>query len=215
MLAQTLVTSLFVLALTTAAAASSLRFKNGTYKIVQLTDIHMGDDPQKDRQTQQVRFECPTLARSCQPVFIHHCKRSACDSAQVIATVLNSEDAVDLIVLSGDMVSGYAWNGTDGWYSSKWVASIRCQCIQNAAMLHKLDLDRARHSVSQQLLRHAQASVSFAAVCRLMYLEARSPLAPDKPSSLLRVCRAFVQVQDDHRRAGQLQYTPCLHPWQS
>jgi hypothetical protein len=126
MRAQTLVTSLFVLALiTAAAAASSLRFKNGQYKIVQFTDIHMGDDPLKDRQTQQVRFDYPKLARSCHRVFIHHCKRFACNCAQVIAKVLNSEDAVDLIVLSGDMVSGYAWNGTDGWYSSKWVAHIR------------------------------------------------------------------------------------------
>lgn len=43
----------------------------------------------------------------------------------MITDVLKAEGVVDLIALSGDMVSGYAWDGTDGWYSKMWAASTQ------------------------------------------------------------------------------------------
>jgi hypothetical protein len=41
------------------------------------------------------------------------------NSAQAVKAVLAAESVVDLVVLGGDMISGYAWNGSDGWYASK------------------------------------------------------------------------------------------------
>ena len=38
---------------------------------------------------------------------------------QVQEAVLAAESP-DLAVFSGDMVSGYAWDGKPGWYAARW-----------------------------------------------------------------------------------------------
>lgn len=40
-------------------------------------------------------------------------------SPQVQEAVLAAEHP-DLVVFSGDMVSGYAWDGRPGWYAARW-----------------------------------------------------------------------------------------------
>lgn len=70
---------------------ASLRFRaDGTFKIVQLTDMHFGESVDKDRRTQEVQ-----------------------------RAVLEAEKP-DLVVLSGDMVSGYAWDRRNGWFEKRW-----------------------------------------------------------------------------------------------
>lgn len=38
---------------------------------------------------------------------------------QVIASVLEYEKP-DFVALSGDMVSGFAWDGRKGWFEERW-----------------------------------------------------------------------------------------------
>ena len=49
-------------------------------------------------------------------------------SSQAMATFLRTEPDVDLVVLSGDMVSGFVWwkqrdhhTGPVGWFETRWV----------------------------------------------------------------------------------------------
>eukprot|EP00128_Syssomonas_multiformis_P008322 Colp12_sorted_trinity150504_noHs@31960 len=82
-----------LLAVVAATSTERLRFnKDGTFKIVQFTDLHYGELPSsKD-----------TL------------------SAQVQDTILKAEKP-DLVVMTGDMVSGYAWSHlTRNWFKSLW-----------------------------------------------------------------------------------------------
>lgn len=54
---------------------------NNTFKFVQLTDIHFGENLEKDLKNQDV-----------------------------IRTIIESEQP-DFVVVTGDVVSGYAWDG--------------------------------------------------------------------------------------------------------
>lgn len=73
-------------------STSSLQFKeDGTFKIIQFTDLHFGEADDKDARTQMV-----------------------------MRTVLRAEHDADLVVLSGDMVSGYAWDRSQGWFQAAW-----------------------------------------------------------------------------------------------
>jgi hypothetical protein len=38
-----------------------------------------------------------------------------CLLLQVMEAVLNAEPDVDLVLLTGDMLSGWFWDGTPGW----------------------------------------------------------------------------------------------------
>jgi predicted MPP superfamily phosphohydrolase len=70
---------------------SKLMFdSDGKFKVLQITDIHYGEDEQKDTLTtglleKLIEIEKPNVA-----------------------------------VLTGDMVSGYAWDKTEGWYERQW-----------------------------------------------------------------------------------------------
>ncbi|KAF2076216.1 hypothetical protein CYY_002457 [Polysphondylium violaceum] len=64
---------------------------NGQFKIVQFTDLHYGETVYYDAF-----------------------------SANAQNQVLIAEPDADLVVLTGDCVSGYAWNGSAGWLASKW-----------------------------------------------------------------------------------------------
>jgi len=72
---------------------SPLRFRqDGTFKIVQFTDLHFGEGVREDAATQKA-----------------------------MTTVLQTEGDVDLVVFSGDMVSGWKWNRRDPlWYQARW-----------------------------------------------------------------------------------------------
>jgi predicted MPP superfamily phosphohydrolase len=62
--------------------------EKGTFKFVQFTDIHFGEGADKDLGSQNV-----------------------------IRKVLETEKP-DFAVITGDVVSGYAWDGkTPGWYA--------------------------------------------------------------------------------------------------
>eukprot|EP00347_Sterkiella_histriomuscorum_P014383 403361077 len=61
---------------------------NGKFRIVQLTDTHMGETDERDINTQKV-----------------------------IRQVLQSEQP-DLVVMTGDIVSGNVWDGNQGWFAS-------------------------------------------------------------------------------------------------
>lgn len=70
-------------------AVRGLDVGKDTFKIVQFTDMHYGEDKLSDRLTQELQD-----------------------------WVIQEEDP-DLIVLTGDMVSGYAWPGTAHWYAQQ------------------------------------------------------------------------------------------------
>ena len=59
---------------------------NNTFKIIQFTDCHFGESSSKDSE-----------------------------SINSFVSLLNYENP-DLITLSGDFISGYAYNGTKGWF---------------------------------------------------------------------------------------------------
>ncbi|CDW79475.1 ser thr phosphatase family superfamily protein [Stylonychia lemnae] len=60
--------------------------KNGKFKIIQFTDTHFGELAERDQNSQEL-----------------------------MKKIMDYEKA-DLVVVSGDMVSGYAWDGSKGWY---------------------------------------------------------------------------------------------------
>lgn len=85
--------ALLLVVLIAIAHAKVLRFReDGTFKITQFTDLHYGE-------------------------------YTSCDdnSVKVQETVLESEKP-DLVVMTGDSVSGYAWSKTNGsgWFSPLW-----------------------------------------------------------------------------------------------
>jgi hypothetical protein len=68
-----------------------LRFReDGTFTITQFTDMHYGELELKDILTKRVQ-----------------------------EFILEEEDP-DLVVMTGDSVSGYAWHGEKGWFAKKW-----------------------------------------------------------------------------------------------
>jgi len=78
----------------TACVRPGLEFRaDQTFKMVQFADLHFGEDARKDEATQRA-----------------------------MRTVLRREAPVDLVVLSGDMVSGFAWSRslTPRWFETRW-----------------------------------------------------------------------------------------------
>jgi len=69
-----------------------LKFReDGTFRIVQFTDLHYGDpNPQVDQNSSMVQM-----------------------------TVLQAE-LPDLVIMTGDSVSGWEWDGTSGWFAKNW-----------------------------------------------------------------------------------------------
>eukprot|EP01132_Coremiostelium_polycephalum_P002294 gene2294-2830_t len=65
---------------------------NGKFKIIQFTDLHYGEADTKD----YLSFTAQSM-------------------------VLKTEPDIDLVVMTGDSVSGYAWNGQEGWFAEKWL----------------------------------------------------------------------------------------------
>jgi len=65
--------------------------QNGTFKIVQFTDIHLGEGSDTDKAAQDL-----------------------------MRMVLDTEKP-DFVVSTGDIISGYAWDGkTQGWYAENY-----------------------------------------------------------------------------------------------
>lgn len=76
-----------------AATGKVLRFRpDGTFKITQFTDLHYGETPEND-----------------------------VNSVKVQDKILSIEDP-DIVVMTGDSVSGYAWNSSigSGWFAKRW-----------------------------------------------------------------------------------------------
>eukprot|EP00823_Brevimastigomonas_motovehiculus_P002434 TRINITY_DN148_c1_g1_i1.p1 TRINITY_DN148_c1_g1~~TRINITY_DN148_c1_g1_i1.p1 ORF type:complete len:365 (-),score=102.22 TRINITY_DN148_c1_g1_i1:219-1313(-) len=74
-----------------AAAKPTLRFKpNGTFRILQLTDLHFGEDVAKDANT-----------------------------TQLIVSLLKWEQP-DFVMMTGDMVSGWYGGGKPFWMETYW-----------------------------------------------------------------------------------------------
>ncbi|MCJ1461829.1 purple acid phosphatase [Pseudocyphellaria aurata] len=76
----------------TTGGQSPLRFRDDRFKVLQLTDLHYGGCPEDDALTDVVQQRLLDLE---QP---------------------------DLVVFSGDLVSGYQWNESlgPGWFSERW-----------------------------------------------------------------------------------------------
>lgn len=121
--------SLLLLACVPAAVTAELRFKaDGTFKIVQLADLHFGQDEMDDMRTVQVRTSHAVVAcmpvNPCGPAHGARCMmgpNSPTGCMQVVRTVLEQEEGVDLVVFSGDMLSGWMGRGVPGWAADKWV----------------------------------------------------------------------------------------------
>ena len=64
--------------------------ENGKFKVLQITDIHYGDSEAKDAST-----------------------------SKLVEDLIKWEKA-DVAVLTGDMVSGYMWDHSEGWYQREW-----------------------------------------------------------------------------------------------
>lgn len=64
--------------------------EKGQFKVMQITDIHYGEDEVKDNKT-----------------------------THLMESLIQMEKP-DVAVLTGDMVSGYAWDKSEGWYKKQW-----------------------------------------------------------------------------------------------
>ena len=79
---------------------------------MQFADLHFGEDAHKDKHTRAVQRR-----------------------------ILEKEQP-DLVVLSGDQVSGYAWDYRDGWFARQWanvVAEIEAAGIPYATVMGNHD----------------------------------------------------------------------------
>lgn len=76
-----------------ASSEMHLQFKgDGSLKVVQLTDLHMGESSSRDMQTREA-----------------------------VSRILDAEADADLVVLSGDMISGFANRySQQGWFNQKY-----------------------------------------------------------------------------------------------
>lgn len=72
----------------------SLEISSSTFKILQFTDLHYGEDPVSDFHTSELQ------------------KR------------LLLQESPNIVVISGDMVSGYAWPWTSNWYAKYYNSYI-------------------------------------------------------------------------------------------
>ena len=89
-------TDALILGISVAVQAQDLRFnQNGKFKMVQFTDIHFGEDDKDDASNQKLMGE-----------------------------ILDYEKP-DLVIITGDVVSGYAWDGkTTPWASVQWTKGV-------------------------------------------------------------------------------------------
>lgn len=79
-----------------------LKFNNGKFKIVHFTDLHLGHSTEKDDNTLKVQN-----------------------------TVL-SEEKPDLVIITGDLVSGFMWNKKDpNWFYEHWSKLIQPMVSHN------------------------------------------------------------------------------------
>ena len=113
-----------ILCLSLWLAAHGLQFGADRHlRIVQLTDLHLDGDSANDARTQQVHADGSPCYRALRGGSSGRLSASSF-SLQVMRSVLEAELAegrrVDLVALSGDMVSGYAWNGSEAWYAGRW-----------------------------------------------------------------------------------------------
>ncbi|KAK9918079.1 hypothetical protein WJX75_001042 [Coccomyxa subellipsoidea] len=109
--------------------------EDGYFKIVQLADLHYGHFPETDQHTDKV-----------------------------IANLLSYERP-DLAVLSGDMVSGFAWDGTMGWFEKRWrqlVKPIAAAGVPYALILgnHDDEADLSREQIVLLDMRLQQGSLT-------------------------------------------------------
>ena len=80
-----------MLTLAIGAVAAKLTLNSeGKFKILQITDIHYSENDDKDSKTTALLRDLITWEKP------------------------------DLAVLTGDMVSGYAWDQSQGWYAKQW-----------------------------------------------------------------------------------------------
>lgn len=82
----------FCMSMASCASDIKLKFRaEGKFKMVQFTDIHFGENEENDVMAQNL-----------------------------IRKVIELEQP-DLAVVTGDVVSGYAWDGkTEGWYAKHY-----------------------------------------------------------------------------------------------
>lgn len=111
--------------------AGKLRFRtDGTFKILQLTDLHYGESAVLDHQSDEASLAAASVLRPR----LNRRQRSAASrpprllsAVQVQKTVLAAERP-DLVVFSGDMVSGWVCRPSDprapdcgpGWFERRW-----------------------------------------------------------------------------------------------
>ena len=84
-------------------------------------------------------------------------------TVQVQTTVIGQESP-SLVVFSGDMVSGYGWNGRAGWYSRRWqqvASSVRSSGLPHAAILgnHDGEADLGRRQIMALAGRESNVSI--------------------------------------------------------
>ncbi len=84
---------------------------------------------------------------------------------QVQAWVLQAEPEARLVVFSGDMVSGYAWNGSPGWYEALWrrlIQPTNAAGIPYATTLgnHDAEADLARRQIVELDMRSSNLSLT-------------------------------------------------------
>ena len=112
--------SLGVASLFSIASAQDLWVdENGKFKVLQITDIHYGEDETKDQST-----------------------------TKLMEDLIKWEKA-DVAVLTGDMVSGYAWDRSQGWYKKQGKKWTQAFVNQNQTYMYiqgnhdsQADLDR-------------------------------------------------------------------------
>lgn len=80
-----------VLALLCICNGKVLRFReDGTFKITQFTDLHYGELALRDI------------------------------GSELVQEKVLMDESPDLVVMTGDSVSGYAWDGRQGWFADRW-----------------------------------------------------------------------------------------------
>jgi hypothetical protein len=121
----------------TAPDPAALRFRrdsNGhpSFKILQITDLHYGEDSDKDEASTKVPSWLWIAAAAAAALAASHPSTPPPPPpppphptpprfAQLQQLLLEAERP-DLVVLSGDLVSGWLGNGSAGWFERHWHA---------------------------------------------------------------------------------------------